>query len=121
MAWLHPTTGHSREHKFLLLLGSRRQRQIDFLNVLETIMGSYYVGLPAEALFGQHPSSSSMVGTRIANARCAAIAEPEPGSRWRAGELKELTGGGYHDGKFHATTPNSFRLPIRRQVDCSSE
>ena len=86
-------TGHNTEHKFLLLLGSGGNGKSTFLNVLETILGSYFVGLAAEALFGNTPQHRQWLA-RIDTARCAAIAEPEPGSRWRAGELKELTGGG---------------------------
>ena len=98
-------TGHNTEHKFLLLLGSGGNGKSTFLNVLERIMGSYYVGLPSEALFGNTPVHRQWLA-RIANARCAAIAEPEPGSRWRAGELKELTGGGTMTANF--MRQNSF-------------
>ena len=86
-------SGHNREHKFLLLLGSGGNGKSTFLTVLENLMGGYYVGLPSESLFGNMPVHRQWLA-RIANARCAAIAEPKPGSRWRAGELKELTGGG---------------------------
>ena len=86
-------TGHNQEHKFLLLLGSGGNGKSTFLTVLENLMGGYYVGLPSESLFGNMPVHRQWLA-RIDNARCAAIAEPEPGSRWRAGELKELTGGG---------------------------
>ena len=86
-------TGHNREHRFLMLLGSGGNGKSTFLNVLETIMGDYYVGLPPDALFGNMPTHRQWLA-RVANARCVAVAEPEPGSKWRAGELKELTGGG---------------------------
>ena len=86
-------TGHNREHKFLLLLGSGGNGKSTFLTMLENLMGDYYVGLPSESLFGNMPVHRQWLA-RIANARCAAIAESESGSRWRAGELKELTGGG---------------------------
>ena len=46
---------------------------------------------------------------RIANARCAAIAEPDPGSKWRAGELKELTGGGSLTANFMRQNSFDFR------------
>ena len=86
-------TGYNREHKFLLLLGSGGNGKGTFLTMLENLMGDYYVGLPSESLFGNMPVHRQWLA-RIANARCAAIAEPDPGSRWRAGELKDLTGGG---------------------------
>ena len=101
-------TGHNREHKFLLLMGSGGNGKSTFLNVLETIMGAYYVGLPSEALFGNTPVHRQWLA-RIANARCAAIAEPEPGSRWRAGELKELTGGGTITANFMRQNSFDFR------------
>ena len=101
-------TGHNAEHKFLLLLGSGGNGKSTFLNVLETIMGSYYVGLPAEALFGNTPVHRQWLA-RIANARCAAIAEPQPGSSWRAGELKELTGGGTITANFMRQNSFDFR------------
>ena len=101
-------TGHNREHKFLLLLGSGGNGKSTLLNVLEHIMGSYYVGLPAESLFGNAPVHRQWLA-RIDKARCAAIAEQDPGSRWRAGELKELTGGGTVTANFMRQNSFDFR------------
>ena len=108
-------TGHNTEHKFLLLLGSGGNGKSTFLNVLETIMGGYYVGLPSEALFGNTPVHRQWLA-RIANARCAAIAEPKPGSSWRAGELKELTGGGTITANFMRQNSFDFRSAAKLVV-----
>ena len=60
-------TGHNREHKFLLLLGSGGNGKSTFLNVLETILGSYLRRLAERIFVWQHARSPSMAGT---NCQC---------------------------------------------------
>ena len=92
--WLgYVLTGHNREHTFLMLLGSGGNGKSTLLNIIQTILGDYFVGLPSESLFGDIPTHRQWLA-RIAGARCVSISEPDPGSKWRAGELKDLTGGG---------------------------
>ena len=86
-------TGYNREHKFLFLLGNGGNGKGTFRDMLATVMGEYYRGLPTDAIFGRFAQHRQWIA-RLEGARCASVSEPPPGDRWRVGDLKDLTGGG---------------------------
>ena len=100
-------TGFNREEKFILLLGAGGNGKSTFRDVLAACSGSYFKGLPKEAIFGRNPQHMQWLA-RLEGARCASVSEPDRGDKWRAGDLKDLTGGGMVTANFMRM--NSFEF-----------
>ena len=86
-------TGDTREEKFLLIHGAGGGGKSKFLTPLKELMGEYHKLASFETFTTVGNNRGSVdEWARLSGARLVTASEPEEGSRWREGAIKQATG-----------------------------
>ena len=90
--WLgYCLTGHTREHRFLLMVGPSGTGKSTLQRVIERVGGSYYKGVNKRGLFGEFSDHTEHLA-RLRGARVV-IADDVPAHGWRVSDIKSLVSG----------------------------
>ncbi len=86
-------TGDTREQRFFFLYGIGCNGKSTFIQLLETLLGSYAVGTPAKTLLDQRTDAIPNDLARLRGARVVVASEIPQGSKINEARIKDLTGG----------------------------
>ena len=120
-------TGHTREHKFLLLSGGGRNGKGVLMAILEALAAEYARGIPPGSLIGQQTGHLQWLA-RLSGARLALVHDTPDSGPWKSDLLKSLVAGDKQTANFMRQNSFTFtpeaklmvsanQRPTLRQVD----